>query len=147
MKSFEIKVITTLGSTYENTIIAESQEEALEKAEKKYTMHKEILFEGEREATENEITNQSRPPAKGMSVLRVERMRKEQYAEGRSIMIRGAGIGVLGLCATIAAWIAGWIVSWTLLGVGYGLIDFFRGYSMRKNNKPESEDFQNFRNQ
>lgn len=42
MNAYEVKVTTKLGSVYENTIIAESEEEAIARAKKKYPLQQKI---------------------------------------------------------------------------------------------------------
>lgn len=139
MKSFNIKVTTKLGSIYQNTIVAIDREEALKKAGAKYPLHKEIVIEGE-EVSSGDVGTETGPfiPALPSSIS-VARLQKSQVEKGRDLMIRGAVIGGAGIVLSVGAFLAGWIVGWFLLAVGYGLVDFFRGLSLYRQNKDEPQ--------
>ncbi len=129
MKQFHVKILTKLGSTQFKEIQAETEEEALQKAETKFPLHKEIEIV---EKPEEVVPEKQEDPEFELKLAEVKLSSREKKAkgakkEGWGFMIGGALLQLILLVFTgfITIWLAIPII-WGISRITYGSAELNR---------------------
>ncbi|MDQ8197423.1 hypothetical protein QEH56_04650 [Pelagicoccus enzymogenes] len=122
MKTFHIKILTKLGSTQYKTIQAETESEALRKAEVKFPLHKEIsITEEPRQAAPSGEPDLAFERNLAEVKLRSrEKKARSARREGWGFMIGGVALqGLLLFAGFVTLWLAIPII-WGVSRIAYG---------------------------